>query len=359
MSKDIITAIEQIERMKGIPRETLTQAVEAALLSAYRKNFRTSHKGVSVVLDPHTGQVHVFARKTIVKEVKDSTVEMSQAEASRLFPSSRLGDEVEAEITPRDFGRISAQTAKQVIMQRIREAERTMVFDEFSDREEDIVTGIISRKEGRNVIVDLERTEAHLPPHEQVHSENYRIGSRMKFYIVEVRKTSKGPHIALSRTHPGLVKRLFELEVPEVQEGFVDIKALAREPGTRTKIAVESRDEKIDPVGSCIGNKGSRVRHITDELRGEKIDIIRWNEDPKVFIADALSPARVALVELNENTRIASIYVPEDQLSLAIGKEGQNARLAARLTSWKIDIKGWNPQREAGEGSGRKEEKTR
>ncbi len=358
MSKDIINAIEQIERMKGIPRDTLTQAVEAALLSAYRKNFRTSHKGVSVALDPDTGQVRVFAKKTVVDEVKDSAVEINRAEASRLFSTSNIGDEVEVEVTPQNFGRISAQTATQVIMQRIREAERTMVFDEFSDREEDIVTGIINRKEGRSIIVDLERTEAQLPPHEQVHSENYRIGSRMKFYIVEVRKTSKGPHIVLSRTHPGLVKRLFELEVPEVQEGFVDIKALAREPGTRTKIAVESRDEKIDPVGSCIGNKGARVRHITDELRGEKIDIIRWNEDPRIFIADALSPARVALVELEEETRVAKIYVPEDQLSLAIGKEGQNARLAARLTSWKIDIKGWNPQREASERSGQKEENT-
>ncbi|HSV31603.1 MAG TPA: transcription termination factor NusA [Atribacteraceae bacterium] len=339
MSKDIFLAIEQIERLKGIPREILKQAVEAALLSAYRKNFRSSHRRVSVVIDPATGEIRIYSRKTVVEEARDASCEVGLAELSRLKISANPGEEVEIEITPRDFGRISAQTAKQVIMQRIREAERTMVFDEFSGREEDIVTGIVNRKEGKNIIVDLEKTEALLPANEQVESENYRINARMKFYVVEVRKTSKGPQILLSRTHPGLVRRLFEFEIPEVQEGFVDVKAIAREPGIRTKIAVESRDERIDPVGACIGSKGARVKHITDELRGEKIDIVKWNSDPRIFIAGALSPARVTQVELDPENRVAKTYVPEDQLSLAIGKEGQNARLAARLTGWKIDIK--------------------
>jgi N utilization substance protein A len=214
-----------------------------------------------------------------------------------------------------------------------------LVYDEFLERAEDIVTGVINRKEGKNIIIDLEKIESLLPPNEQIPSENYRIGARMKFYIIEVKKTSRGPRIVLSRSHPGLVKRLFELEVPEVHDGFVTIKAIAREPGARTKIAVESRDAKVDPVGSCIGNKGARVKHITDELRGEKIDIIRWSNDPKVFISDALSPAHVTLVELDSDSNTARVYVPDDQLSLAIGKEGQNARLSARLTGWRIDIK--------------------
>ena len=340
MNKDLFSAIEQIERVKGISRETLKQAIEAALLSAYKKNFKGPHKGVSVTIDPVAGEVKVFA----LKYVNLQTGETIETDASDTFSESQLystdpGEPVKIEITPKDFGRIAAQTAKQVIMQRIREAERCLVYDEFVERTEDIVTGVINRKEGKNIIVDLEKTESLLPPNEQVASENYRIGARMKFYIIEVKKTSKGPRILLSRTHPGLVKRLFELEVPEVHDGFVDMKAIAREPGARTKIAVESRDNKVDPVGSCIGNKGSRVKHITDELRGEKIDIIRWSSDPKVFISDALSPAQVTSVELDFESNTARVFVPDDQLSLAIGKEGQNARLSARLTGWRIDIK--------------------
>ncbi len=340
MNKDLFSAIEQIERVKGISREILKQAIEAALLSAYKKNFKGPHKGISVTIDPVTGEVKVFALKYVNLE----TSETIETIASDTFSESQLystdpGEPVKLEITPKDFGRIAAQTAKQVIMQRIREAERCLVYDEFVERTEDIVTGVINRKEGKNIIVDLEKTESLLPPNEQVASENYRIGARMKFYIIEVKKTSKGPRILLSRTHPGLVKRLFELEVPEVHDGFVDMKAIAREPGARTKIAVESRDNKVDPVGSCIGNKGSRVKHITDELRGEKIDIIRWSSDPKVFISDALSPAQVTSVELDFESNTARVFVPDDQLSLAIGKEGQNARLSARLTGWRIDIK--------------------
>ena len=340
MSKEIFAAIEQIEKTKGIPRETLKEAIEAALLSAYRKSFKSSQKGVSVILDPQDGSIKVFARKTVVDKLKDSTTEILEEEAKRLGIDAQVGETVEIEVTPQDFGRIAAQTAKQVIVQRIREAERDLIYAEFVEKQGEIITGIISKKEGSNIIVDLGKTEGLLPFSEQVPTENYRIGGRMKFYIVEVKKTSKGSRIVLSRTHPGLVKRLFELEVPEVHDGLVDIKAIAREPGVRSKVVVESRSDKIDPVGSCIGHRGSRVKNITDELRGEKIDIIRWSNDPRLLIAEALSPARVVKVELDEETDTARVFVPEDQLSLAIGKDGQNARLAARVTSWRIDIKG-------------------
>ncbi len=340
MSKDLFAAIEQIEKTKGIPRETLQEAIEAALLSAYRKSFKSSHKGVSVILDPQDGSIKVFARKTIVDKLKDSTTEILQEEAKRLGIDAQVGEVVEIEVTPQDFGRIAAQTAKQVIVQRIREAERDLVYAEFVEKAGEIITGIISKKEGSNIIVDLGKTEGLLPFSEQVSTENYRPGGRMKLYVIEVKKTSKGSRIVLSRTHPGLVRRLFELEVPEVHDGLVDIKAIAREPGVRSKVVVESRSEKIDPVGSCIGNRGSRVKNITDELRGEKIDIIRWSNDHRVLIAEALSPARVVKVELDEKSGTARVFVPEDQLSLAIGKDGQNARLAARVTNWRIDIKG-------------------
>ncbi len=340
MSKELFAAIEQIEKTKGIPREMLQEAIEAALLSAYRKSFKSSHKGVSVVLDPQDGSIKVFARKTVVDKLKDAATEILEKDAKRLGIDAKVGDVVEIEVTPQDFGRIAAQTAKQVIMQRIKEAERDLVYAEFIEREGEIITGIISKREGHNIIVDLGRAEGLLPSNEQISNENYRPGGRMKFYIVEVKKTSKGSRIVLSRTHPGLVRRLFELEIPEVHDGLVDIRAIAREPGVRSKVVVESRSEKIDPVGSCIGNRGTRVKNITDELRGEKIDIIRWSSDTRVLIAEALSPAHVAKVELDEATNTARVFVPQDQLSLAIGKDGQNARLAARVTGWRIDIKG-------------------
>jgi N utilization substance protein A len=346
MSKDILAVIEQIEKTKGIPRDTLKQAIEAALLSAYRKNFKSSHKGVSVVLDPHSGEIKVLARKMVVEKLRDSTTEILKEEAERLGFRADVGEWIEIEVTPRDFGRIAAQTAKQVIVQRLREAERDRIYEEFSEKEGEVITGVVVRREGKNVIVDLGKTEGILPPDEQVSTEEYRPGSRMKFFIVEVKKTTKGPRIILSRTHPGLVRRLLELEVPEVHEGWVDIKAITREPGVRTKVAVESRNEKIDPVGACIGNRGVRVKNITDELRGEKVDIIRWSNDPEVLIKEALSPAQVLEVKLDEETRTAQVIVPDDQLSLAIGRDGQNVRLAARLSGWRIDIR----------GSGKKEE---
>jgi N utilization substance protein A len=245
----------------------------------------------------------------------------------------------EIEVTPKDFGRIAAQTAKQVVVQRIREAEREIVFDEFSNKESDIVTGIIQRFERKNVIIDMGKAEAVLASTEQTPGEEYRFNDRIKTYILEVKKTTKGPQIAVSRTHPGLVKRLFELEVPEIHEGIVEIKSIAREPGSRTKIAVFSKDPNVDPVGACVGQKGTRVQAIVDELRGEKIDIIKWSSDPEVFISASLSPAKVIRVDVNEAEKSAKVTVPDFQLSLAIGKEGQNARLAAKMTGWKIDIK--------------------
>lgn len=346
MGRDILMVIEQIEKTKGIPRDTLKQAIEAALLSAFRKNFKSSHKGVSVILDPQSGDIKVFARKMVVDKLRDSTTEILKEEAERLGLKANVGEWVEIEVTPKEFGRIAAQTAKQVIVQRLREAERNKIYEEFSEKEEEVITGVVIRREGRNVIVDLGKTEGILPPEEQVGVEEYRPGSRMKFFIVEVKKTTKGPKIILSRTHPGLVRRLLELEVPEVHEGWVDIKAITREPGVRTKVAVESRNEKIDPVGACIGNRGTRVKNITDELRGEKVDIIRWSNDPEVLIKEALSPAQVLEVRLDEATKTAQVVVPDDQLSLAIGRDGQNVRLAARISGWRIDIK----------GSGKKEE---
>lgn len=331
-------AFEQLGKEKGISTEVLFDAIEAALISAYKRNF-ASAQNVRVSLDRSTGDIHVFARKTVVEVVKDPRMEISLEEAKRTDVRYELDDVVELEVTPKNFGRIAAQTAKQVVVQRIREAERGIIFEEFSNRESDIVTGIVQRIEQKNVLIDLGKAEAILAPSEQMTGELYKPGDRIKTYITEVRKTTKGPQILVSRTHPGLLKRLFELEVPEIHDGVVEIKSVAREPGLRSKIAVYSRDENVDPVGACVGHKGMRVQTIVNELRGEKIDIVKWNSDPAKYIASALSPAKVVLVDVNETEKISKVVVPDYQLSLAIGKEGQNARLAAKLTGWKIDIK--------------------
>lgn len=269
----------------------------------------------------------------------DSLLEMDLVEARSFDPTAKIGDILSIEVTPRKFGRIAAQTAKQVVMQRIREAERNIIYEEFSGRETDIVTGVIQRFDKKNVIIDLGKTEVVLPVNEQIPSETYNQGNRIKVYILEVKKTTKGPQITVSRSHPGLVKRLFELEVPEIYEGLVEIKGIAREAGSRTKISVYSKNQNVDPVGACVGPKGSRVQSIVDELHGEKIDIIKWDKDLTEYISNALSPAKVLNASIEENTKTARVIVSESQLSLAIGKEGQNARLAARLTGWKIDIK--------------------
>lgn len=337
MNLELVTALGELEKERGIPKAILLEAIEAAIVSAYRRNYGSA-QNVRVELD-NSGDIKVFARKDVVEEVLEEANEINLEDAKAIDANYQLDDVVEIEVTPRDFGRIAAQTAKQVVIQRIREAERAMIFDEFQNREGDIVTGIVQRTEHRNVLVDLGRVEAVLPPSEQIPRENYGHGSRMKVYITEVRKTTRGPQVVASRTHPGLLKRLFELEVPEIHDGIVGLKAVAREAGSRSKIAVYSRDPNVDPVGACVGPRGMRVQAVVQELKGEKIDIVQWSSDPEAFIASALSPARVLRVHIMEGEKTARAVVPDHQLSLAIGKEGQNARLAARLTGWKIDIK--------------------
>lgn len=338
MNAEFMQAFEQLGKEKGIAPEILFDAIEAALISAYKRNFSAA-QNVRVSLDRVTGDIHVYARKNIVEVVENEIVEMDLAEAKKINSDYEVDDIIEIEVTPKNFGRIAAQTAKQVVVQRIREAERGIIYEEFSNRESDILTGIVQRIEQKNVFIDLGKAEAILAPSEQIPFEQYKHGDRVKSYIIEVKKTTKGPQILVSRTHPGLLKRLFELEVPEIHDGIVEIKSVAREPGMRSKIAVFSRDEDVDPVGSCVGHKGMRVQTIVNELKGEKIDIVKWNVDPIKYIANSLSPAKVVSVEVNEIEKVSKVIVPDYQLSLAIGKEGQNARLAAKLTGWKIDIK--------------------
>ncbi len=338
MNSEFIEAIYDIEKEKGISSEILFEAIEQALISAYKKNFGIA-QNVRVQIDRANGGIKVFARKEIVETVTDDRIEFDLKEARKKSPNYELEDIIEVEVTPENFGRIAAQTAKQVVVQRIREAERNVIYNEFLEREDDVVTGTIQRQEAGNVFVDLGKTEAIITPSEQIPGEIYQQGDRIKSYVLEVRNTPKGPQIILSRTHPGLLKRLFEMEVPEIYEGLVEINAVAREAGNRSKIAVDSKNDNIDPVGSCVGPKGMRVQSVVNELKGEKIDIVRYSDNPKEFVYNALSPAKVVSVLIDEDKKIASVVVPDYQLSLAIGKEGQNARLAAKLTNWKIDIK--------------------
>ena len=327
--------MKAIEKEKGIELEILFEALEVALVSAYKRNFQAPGN-VRVSVDRESGTIKVFSQLEVVEEVTLPHQEVELYEARVYDSRCQVGDQIEMEVTPREFGRIAAQTAKQVIIQRIREAERELIYSDFLDRIEDIITGTVRRFEQRNVIVDLGRVEGILPLQEQLPRERYRMNERIKTIIVEVRKSSKGPQVILSRNHTGFLKRLFELEVPEIYEGIVEIKAAAREPGHRAKLAVYSRNTDVDPVGSCVGPRGSRVQAISSELRGERIDIIRWSEDPEEYLGNALSPANVVSVELRDKE--ALVIVPDNQLSLAIGKEGQNARLAAKITGFKIDI---------------------
>ena len=338
MNGEFLQALEQIAKEKGISKEFLFDAIDVALVSAFKKNFGTS-QNVKVSIDRDTGEVDVYALKTVSEEVENDLLQISLPDAKAKNRNYELGDVIDVKVTPRNFGRIAAQTAKQVVVQRIREAERGIVYDEYITRENEIVTGLVQRKEKNNVFIDLGRTEAILSQTEQAPSEEYNIGDRIKTYIVEVKKTTKGPQIVLSRTHPGLVKRLFELEVPEIKDGVVEVKSIAREAGSRTKIAVFSHNSNVDAVGACVGQKGQRTQVIVNELRGEKIDIIEWNEDAAAYVSSALSPAKVINVTINKEINTAHVVVADSQLSLAIGKEGQNARLAAKLTGWKIDIK--------------------
>ena len=348
MNADFVKAVAQLGEEKGISPDVLYGAVEEALITAYKKNFGSS-QNVRVTLDKVTGEIHVYARKTVVEQEENSAQEISLENAMKLNKRYQLGDVLEEEVTPKNFGRIAAQNAKQVIVQRIREAERSMVYEAYSNRENDIVSGIVQRIEGHNVYVDLGSAEGILLPNEQIPGEIYQYHDRIKCYVVEVKKTTKGPQIVLSRTHPGLLKRLFELEVAEIQDGTVEIKSVAREPGMRSKIAVYSNNEKVEPVGACVGQKGMRVRNIVDELKGEKIDIVKYSDVPEEYVANALSPSKVIVAVANEAEKVCRVIVPDYQLSLAIGKAGQNARLAAKLTGWKIDIKSETQAIEAGE----------
>jgi len=347
MKSDFLIAITQIAAEKNLPKEVVLQAVETALASAYKKDSEDTGN-IVVRIDRDSGNVHVYAQKAVVEEVEDTRVDIALEEARRLKPDVELGEIMEFEVTPANAGRIAAQTAKQVVLQRLREAEREMVYEEFSNREGDIVSGLVQRVDARHVIVDLGKTEGILPPTEQVRAEHYRPGQRMKFYLVEVHRSNRGPQLILSRTHKNLLKRLFELEVPEIYKGVVEIRSIAREPGYRSKVAVVAQQDGVDPVGSCVGLRGIRIQNIVNELDGERIDVVQWDPDPARFVANALSPAQVSSVSTSEEDNTASVIVPDRQLSLAIGKEGQNARLAAKLTGWRIDIRSESAVQETG-----------
>lgn len=338
MNEEFILALKQLESEKGIPEDVIIEALETALVSSYKKNFGTS-QNVIVEINRDTGEISLAAEKEVVEEVFDENTEIAVEDARRENPRLEIGDIYYEKIDPEKFGRIAAQTARQVVIQRIKDAERDVIYDDYADRENEIITCDVQRVTKGNVFVDLGKTEAILPVSEQIQGESYHQGDRYKMLVLEVNKQPKGPQIVLSRSHPNLVRRLFELEVPEIHDGIVEIFSIAREAGSRTKIAVFSKDEDVDPLGACVGFKGSRVKTIVDELHDEKIDIVIWEKDIAAFIGNALSPSKVVEVFINQREKSAMVVVPDYQLSLAIGKEGQNARLAAKLTNWKIDIK--------------------
>ena len=347
MSSDLLDALTALEEQKGISRDVLIEAIEAALVTAYKRNFNQA-QNVRVDLNLETGTMIVYSRKDVVEEVEDDRLQISIEDARSINPNYEIGDIIEQEVTPRNFGRIAAQTAKQVVTQRVREAERGLIYEEYVDREDDIVTGTIERQDARNIYVSIGKVDAALPVNEQIQGEVYKPQSKVRVYITKVERTTRGPQVIVSRTHPGLLRRLFELEVPEIFDGTVEIKSIAREAGDRSKISVFAHNPEVDAVGACVGAKGARVQTIVNELNGEKIDIVEWSEDPIVFVANALSPSKVLDVQVNEEEKSTTVVVPDYQLSLAIGKRGQNARLAAKLTGWKIDIKSETDARELG-----------
>lgn len=337
---EVILALKAIVAEKGISEQLIFETLEDALIAAYKKNYANSgSQRVRVTIDRETGEIKVFALREVVETVSDHNEEISVEEAKAINAKYELADFVEDEVTPMNFARVAAQSAKQIVTQRIKEAERSILYSEYAEKEFDLITGTIQRKDKGNVYIDLGKTETVLGPSEQIPNEAYEFNEKIQLYIVEVKQNPKGPMIAVSRTHPGLVKRLFEREVPEIFDGTVEIKSISREAGSRTKIAVYSNDPEVDPMGACVGPRGTRVQNIVRELRNEKIDIIKWSKDPAEFIANALSPAKVLDVTIDENTNACKVLVDDSQLSLAIGKEGQNVRLAAKLTGWKIDIK--------------------
>lgn len=342
MNEEFISALKEIVKEKGISEDLLFTTIEDALVAAYKKNYAnntTAAQNVKVTINRESGEMHVYSQKIVCEDVYDNVTEVSLEDAKKINPNYEVDDVIDFEVTPKNFGRVAAQLAKGVVTQRIREAERNIIYNEYKEQEFDIITGTVLRKDKGNVFVKLDKLEAVIGPNEQIPGEDYIFNEKLKLYIVEVKNTSKGASVLVSRTHPGLVKRLFELEVPEIYSGVVEIKSISREAGSRTKIAVYSHDENIDPMGSCVGPKGGRVQNIVNELKGEKIDIIKWSKDPEEFIKSALSPSRVLSVVCDEETKSAKVVVEDNQLSLAIGKEGQNVRLAAKLTNWKIDIK--------------------
>ncbi len=347
--KEFITALDEVEKEKGISKDYLVEAIEEALVKAYKQNYDADENAdnVKVTIDKITGEIHVYSAREVVAEFPVPELEISLEEAQKIDKQYNIGDIVNIEVKPKDFGRIAAQKAKQVVVQKIREAEKDMIFTEFNDKKGEIVTGLIQKADGKLVVLDLGKLEGVMPQKEQIPTENYRVNDKIRGYVLQVEKGLKGtPQVIVSRSHPDFVRKLFEFEIPEIYEGLIEIKSVSRDPGSRSKVAVYSKDENIDPVGSCVGQKGVRIQNIINELNGEKIDVIEWNEDPAIYIAAALLPAQVMAVDVREEEKFAQVIVPDDQLSLAIGKSGQNARLAARLTNWKIDIKSESQIRE-------------
>ena len=338
-NKELILALEELEKEKGIKKEYLLESIETALVTAYKRNF-DSLENVKVEMNKKTGATHVYSVKEVVKEVENKETQINIKEAQKINPDLKEGEVLETEIIPRNFGRIAAQTAKQVIIQKLREAEREIIFNEFNDRKGEIVSGLIQKADHNIVVMDLGKLEGVMPTKEQIPTENYKVNDKIKGYVLDVEKGAKGvPQVIVSRSHPDFVRKLLEFEIPEIYEGVIEIKSISRDPGYRSKVAVYSPDPNIDPVGSCVGQKGVRIQNVINELSGEKIDVIEWNEDPSIYIASSLLPAQILAVDIKEEEKFAQVIVPNDQLSLAIGKSGQNARLAARLTNWKIDIK--------------------
>ena len=338
-NKELILALEELEKEKGIKKEELLESIRTALITAYKRNF-DALENVDVKIDEQTGETHVYSIKEVMERANDDALEISLEEARKINNQLNLGDNVAVEIVPRDFGRIAAQTAKQVIIQKLREAEREIIYTEFNDRKGEIVSGIIQKADKNIVVMDLGRLEGIMPTKEQMPTEKYKVNDKIKGYVLDVERGAKGaPQVIVSRSHPDFVRKLLEFEIPEIYEGVIEIKSVSRDPGYRSKVAVYSPDPNIDPVGSCVGQKGVRIQNVINELSGEKIDVIEWNEEPSIYISSALLPAKILAVDIKEEERFAQVIVPDDQLSLAIGKAGQNARLAARLTGWKIDIK--------------------
>ena len=337
--KELVSAMDELEKERGIKKEYLIESLESALVTAYKKNF-DSEDNVKVNINGDTGEIHVYSVMEVVEKSEDPLLEISLEKAKKINPDVKIGDTVDIEIMPKDFGRIAAQTAKQVVVQKIREVERELIFNEYNDKKGEIVSGLIQKADTGTLVIDLGKLEGVMPLKEQIPTEHYKVNDKIKGYVMSVEKGNKGaPQVIVSRSHPNFVKRLFELEIPEIYEGLIEIKSVSRDAGYRSKVAVYSKNENIDPVGSCVGQKGVRIQNIINELNGEKIDVIEWSEEPSIYIAASLLPAQVMAVDVKEDEKFAQVIVPDDQLSLAIGKSGQNARLAARLTNWKIDIK--------------------